>query len=289
MKYLKFLPFYILSLIPLRILFLISDFAFVLIYHLIKYRRDVVRENLKNAFPDKRRSEIIRTEKRFYKHFCDVSFEAIKCLTASKKTIKERFRVKNKDVVEDAYSRKKSIIMYTAHYGNWEWLSFLPLYVPHQTTTFYKKLSSNYFNHLMQVIRSRFGAICIESTQGYRTLIKLRKENKVTFNCIIGDQCPRRTSPKHWVNFLNQETAFLEGADRIAKKLDYIVIYPSIHKHKRGVYDLEFKVITSNPEQIKSSKIINLYAKKLEESITTSPELWLWSHKRWKLTKSNIK
>ena len=287
MKYLKFLPFYILSTIPLRILYLISDFVFVLIYYLIKYRREVVRGNLENAFPNKTRVEIIRIEKKFYKHFCDVLFEAIKCLTISKKSIKKRFQVKNIDIIEEAYLRKESVIMYTGHHGNWEWFSFLPLYLPYQITTFYQKLSSGYFNHLMLVIRSRFGVICIESAQGYRTLVKLRQEKKITLNIIIGDQSPGKTSSMHWVNFLNQETAFLVGADIISKKMDYLVIFPSIHKHRRGVYEVEYKLISSNPKQMEKSRIINLYAEKLEESIIKSPELWLWSHRRWKLTKPN--
>ena len=104
---------------------------------------------------------------------------------------------------------------------------------------------------------------------------------------IIGDQSPGKTSSMHWVNFLNQETAFLVGADIIAKKMDYLVIFPSIHKHRRGVYEVEYKLISSNPKQMEKSRIINLYAEKLEESIIKSPELWLWSHRRWKLTKPN--
>lgn len=270
-------------------MYLVSDFVFILIYYFIKYRRGVVRSNLENSFPDKTKTEIIRIEKKFYKHFCDLIFETIKALTISEKTIKKRFRIKNKEIIEQAYFRNESVIMYTGHYGNWEWLSFLALFLSHQTTTFYQKLSNSYFNDLMLVIRSRFGAICIESAQGYRALIKFREEKQLTFNCIIGDQSPSKTSSIHWVNFLNQETAFLVGAERIAKKTNYLLVYPSIKKERRGIYELEYKLISNNPKQMEKSEIINLYAQKLEESIILSPELWLWSHRRWKLTKPNKK
>lgn len=289
MKYLKFCPFYLLSLLPFRFIYFISDIAFVVIYYLIKYRRKVVNANLENAFPDKTKVEIRRIERNFYKHFCDVFLETVKCLTISKKMVNKRFRIKNLSMIDEAHQQKKSIIVYTAHHGNWEWLSFLPLFLPHQVTAFYQELSNSYFDDLMKVIRSRFGVLCVKSNQGYKTLVKFEKEKILTLNCLIGDQSPGKTASKHWVNFLNQESAFLAGTDRIAKKLKYMMIFASMQKKERGKYELEFLLLESNPEQVDSSKIIKSYANKLEDSIKKSPELWLWSHKRWKLTKPDKK
>lgn len=286
MKYIKFLPFYILSILPLGCLFVVSDFMFVIIYYIIGYRRKVVRLNLKNAFPKKTEQEIIQIEKKFYQHLCDIIFEILKGLTMSKKTIAQRFRIKNIEMIEELHTREKNIILYTAHFGNWEWLGFLSLFIPYKTqTTFYQKLSNAYFNELMLLIRSRFDCICIESKQGYKTLIKLRQEKKLSITAIIGDQCPGGDASKHWVEFLNQDTAFLVGADRIAKKLNYEVIFVAFQKIKRGSYEIEFIPIENNSQLNKSEEMINQYAQCLETAIIQSPELWLWSHRRWKLDK----
>ncbi len=282
-KYIKFFPFYVLSAIPLSTLYLLSDFSYIILYYLIRYRRKVVRTNLKNSFPDKKETEIVDIEKKFYKHFCDVAVESVKALTISNKQINKRLRIKNRELIEGLFRQKKNIILYAAHYGNWEWLSFLPLYIPYQSLTFYQKLSNDYFDELMQIIRSRHGAWCVESHQGYKTLVRLKNENIVTLAGIIGDQSPGKQSSKHWVNFLNQQTAFLVGADRIAKKLNQTVVYVSFQKLKRGVYEIAFE--SFGDEHNKSEDIIDKYAAALERSIINTPELWLWSHRRWKLTR----
>ena len=275
------------SIIPLRCLYLLSSLTYVVLYYVFGYRKTVVRPNLQNSFPDKSLTEIIEIEKRFYKHFCDVAFESVKALTISKRSISKRFHIKNLAMVEELYDQKKDVIMYTSHYGNWEWIAFLPLFLPHHVTAFYQQLSNRYFDQLMMQIRSRFGVQCIESRNGYRALIKLKQEKVLSFNCIIGDQSPRMDVAKHWVTFLNQETAFLTGADKIAKKTNQIVIFPLFRKLKRGRYELEFIVIEENAQLQESQIIIEKYAEILENTITKSPELWLWTHRRWKLTKPN--
>jgi KDO2-lipid IV(A) lauroyltransferase len=137
-------------------------------------------------------------------------------------------------------------------------------------------------------MRSRFGVTCIESRLGYKTLVATQQQqNGLTLTCLIGDQSPLRKSTKEWVTFLNQETAFLAGADRIAKKLNYAVIVPVFHKYRRGKYEIDFSLITTNAREMESEDIIKAYAKTLEEAIIKQPELWLWTHRRWKLTKAN--
>ena len=264
-------------------LYVLSDIVFFFLYYLIKYRRKVVFQNLRNSFKNKNDIELRKIEKRFYHHFCDVTFESLKSLTISKDMAMKRFRVKNPDLIQKYFEQKKNIILYAAHFGNWEWLSFLPLFFPYQVTTFYQALSNKYFDDLMKIRRERFGVMCFESDKGYRAIISFKQKNILTLNFIIGDQSPRKSSSKHWINFLNQETAFLVGADRIAKKSNQIVIFPAYTKKKRGFYEIEFKIIEEEIEKKNSNEIINKYAKLLEESITNSPELWLWSHRRWKL------
>lgn len=285
MKYLKFSPFYLISLLPLTFLYVISDFTFFLMYNVLKYRRKVVRQNLENAFPKKNLSEIIHIEKGFYKHFCDVIFEAIKTLTITKKEVINRFAVKNNDLIDQFYNEKRDIIMYGAHFSNWEWASFLPLFQSHQLTSFYQKLSNGYFDELMQQIRGRFGLICIESQKGYKTLNLLKQKNILTLNLIIGDQKPQINSSKYWTTFLNQDTAFLIGADKIAKKMNQVVVFPEYKKLKRGKYELNFILLEENSQGNKDEEIIEKYIRVLENLIIKNPELWLWSHRRWKLKK----
>lgn len=280
----KFSPFYIISTVPMGVLYLISDFLFVMAFHIVKYRRNVVQQNLQRAFPEKGVSEIQKTEKDFYKYFCDIMVESIKMLTMSKDAIKKRFRIKNLELLEQCYHDKHSIILYAAHHGNWEWMCFLPLFVPHQVITLYQPLSNGYFDELMKHVRSRFGVICVESNRGYRTLVKYKQENKLTLSGVIGDQCPSKNSAKYWTRFFNQDTAFLKGADRIIEKTKQVALFPSFKKIKRGVYELEFKTIYTPNGESNEMNLIDKYANVLEESIQQAPEMWLWSHRRWKLS-----
>ncbi len=285
MKYIKFFPFYLLSIIPLLFLYAISDLAYLVLYHIIKYRRKVVRMNLGISFPDKSVVEIIEIEKGFYKHFCDVFFEIVKILTINEGAITKRFIVKNMDMIEELYRQKKSVILYAAHHGNWEWLSFINLFSSYKGFTFYQEISNKYINDLMIIVRERFEAECIETRMGYRTLLEYKQKNILTLCGIIGDQCPSKKSSKHWAWFLNQNTAFLTGADRIANKLNQVVVFISSQKIKRGKYEIEFVLLEDKPKHKESSDIIDKYAEALEDTINKSPELWLWSHRRWKLKK----
>jgi len=283
----KFVPFYALSILPFSILYILSNLTYIILYYLIKYRRGVVNYNLKKSFPHKSEQEIKIIEKNFYRHFCDIWFESIKVLTGNKKELKKRFVIKNPELIQRYYDEKRSIILYAAHQGNWEWLSLLSLYLPHQLTSFYQPLSNGYFEELMKITRERFGMICIESNKGYRSVVGFTERSILTANILAGDQSPQGDSAKHWLQFLNQKTAFLIGADRIAKKSNQVVIFPSFRKKRRGHYELEFKVIEDKAMKNNSHKIIDKYAKLLEETIISSPELWLWSHRRWKLTMDN--
>lgn len=285
MRKIKFFPFYFLSIVPMPLLFILSDITFIVIYKWIKYRRDVVTKNLRKAFPEKRQDELIDIEKKFYHHFCDIIFESIKTLTMNKKGIHKRFQLQNTEIIHQLYQQNKSIILYAAHLGNWEWQAFFPEFLnQHQITAFYQPLSNSYFDELMKIIRGRLGVLCVPSQKGYKTLMKLKAENKLTFNLIIGDQSPSETASKYWTEFLHQKTAFLVGADIISQKSDCAVIYPQCSKVKRGVYITEFVLLESFPKKVDKFSVVEKYSKALEENILKQPDLWLWSHNRWKLS-----
>ncbi len=266
-------------------LFSLSDLGFIIVYYVLKYRRNTVRENLEHSFPDKSNIEIIALEKKFYSHFCDVFIEILKSTTISKKEVYKRVKVNNPELIQKYFDAGRSIIFYTSHQGNWEWLSLLSLFVPHQVTALYAPPSNGYFDNYMKMTRSRFGMICIEANKGYRTILQLHSKHVLTLNLIAGDQCPTQNSAKHWVKFLNQETAFLIGAERIAKKSNQVVIFPSYRKTKRGRYEIDLSLIEENPSLVNDNIIIEKYAMLLEKTIIESPHMWLWSHKRWKIKK----
>jgi KDO2-lipid IV(A) lauroyltransferase len=275
--------FYLLSLIPLPVLFILSDLSYLILFYFVGYRKKIVLNNLSNAFPQKQLKELKQIQKSFYRHFCDLIFESIKNLTISRRSIKRRLRIKNPDLIRSYYAEKKSIILYLGHYGNWEWLAALSLLVPHQMVAFYQPLSNTLFDKLIKTSRQRFGLVAVKSSQGYKALADFANQNILTFTLALGDQSPPAQSNKHWVTFLNQETAFLTGVDRIAKKMDMVVLFPHFSKISRGYYEIKFEVIQDQMKDIESYQIIDKYAKQLESAIIKNPELWLWSHRRWKL------
>ncbi|QYA26171.1 lysophospholipid acyltransferase family protein [Gramella sp. MT6] len=277
---LKFFPFYLISLLPMPILYFISDVLYIIVYKVVSYREKVVRYNLVNAFPERTGYEINIIEKKFYHHLCDIAVEAIKTLTISEKEIKKRLIIRNPELLLDFQKKHQSILMYAAHQGNWEWLVYLPIYFQIPSYTFYKPLKNGYFNELFLTIRERFGVKCIAAKKGYRTIIRQKNENLSVMNCIIGDQSPKRKQAKIWKEFMYRETAFLTGAEKIADRTGPAVVFPNFRKIKRGHYELQFHIV----EKTETSSIIDNYIKLLESSIRKSPELWLWSHKRWKLS-----
>jgi len=279
---LKFAPFYFLSLFPLFILHIFSGISAAILYGIIKYRRKVVLDNLQKTFPEKGLKELQKIEKRFYRHFCDIFIEALKTLTIRKSSIIKRYKLKNPDLVSRYFQEGKSLILYSGHYGNWEWMSSLPFHIHHQMLSFYQDQSNKYFDQLMLLIRERFGNKCVESKTGYKILSEYARNKQLTLTLIIGDQSPNKSSSKHWVPFLNRETAFLIGADRIAKKLGHTLLFPKMTKVKRGFYEFEFLEMEAYKN---SDNVIDSFAKLLEENIKEQPEMWLWSHRRWKLVK----
>jgi len=260
---------------------------YFLVYHVVGYRKKVVFNNLRNSFPSKSDDKIKQIGKDFYRHFCDIALESFKRLTIGEKAIKKRLLIKNPELIQQYINDDRSILMYTGHQGNWEWLVFLPLMFPYTSNTFYKPIKNKYFEELYKNMRERFGVNCVESDKGFRTILDNHQRKELTLNCMIGDQSPTKKSSKYWYNFLNQDTAFFVGADKIAKKTDQVVLFPFFKKLKRGYYELEFRIIDDQPQLRSNFEILEKYAQQLEQAIVSAPELWLWSHRRWKLKREN--
>ena len=281
---------WLLSLLPLKILYLFSDMLYVLVHHVIGYRKKIVRKNLTNSFPEKSLDEIKQIEKGFYHFFCDYIVETIKQFSISKEEMKRRMVISGVDEMKDRMEKenKTFCFIYLGHFCNWEWIASLPYWVPNDIlcAQIYHPLYNKAFDKLFLRIRNKFGGECIPMKETLRRIIELRRAKQKTIIGFISDQAPKWNSIHHFVDFLNQETPVFIGTEKIAKQVDALVYYGDVRRVKRGFYTCEFKPMTEKPvKEIPDWELTDAYAHLLEEMISRHPNFWLWSHNRWKRTK----
>ena len=275
------LPFYLLVLLPFPLFYLLSDFLFALGYYVIGYRKKIIRQNLLNAFPQKPQQEIIAIEKKYYAFMIDLLLETLKQLVMSPKEIERRFTFLNMEILSKYEQQNQSIIFVLGHYGNWEWCGqSFHLKKKFQQDVLYHQLSSGFFNWITHKIRVRFGVGLIPMQVSLKEMI--RRKNMLTATAFLADQTPGNRDSFHWMQFLNQDTPVFLGTEKIAKILNRPVVFVHIKKIKRGYYGAFFTIITENPTDTPDRWITEQHTKMLEKDIIATPELWLWSHRRWK-------
>jgi KDO2-lipid IV(A) lauroyltransferase len=273
---------WVLTLLPLRILFVLSDLIFVILFWVVRYRREVVWNNLKNAFPEKTDKEKKRIERRFFRHLCDYFFETIKLMHISEKEITKRVSF-NDSYLNAKIKEGKNIVIMSGHTANWEWLTAIPLQGDYHWAAPYHPLrNSPHFDKFMRDLRSRFGADPIPMKSTYKRLMEINRGGKPFVVGMIADQSPPIAKNRHWLTFMNQDTAIMEGSERIAEKTKATVVYCKMLKVKRGYYTIEIIPITDNVEEEDDLFVTKRYFELLEEHIKEQPEYWLWSHRRWK-------
>ncbi|HPE42831.1 MAG TPA: lysophospholipid acyltransferase family protein [Bacteroidales bacterium] len=272
---------------PLWFLYLFSDFLYYLAYYLIRYRRSVVRKNLTQSFTEKSRSEIKQIEKKFYHNLTDLFAEYIKMARISKDELHKRMHYENAEVLVQLADQGKSVFLATGHCGNWEWFGkAIPLKTQHNGIAIYKQLSNKVFEVLVKEIRTNHNnGTMLESRATYRGLKQLNDRHNAVF--IAADQSPGGNEQDYWTNFLNRETAFFNGLEKMAKALDYAVVFADNSRVRRGYYKVKLIPITLNPKQTSANEITEQYARLLEQAITKQPDNWLWSHRRWKHQRKN--
>ena len=273
------------SALPFRVLYVLSDFNYLLMYHVGRYRRKVVRENLEKSFPEKTEAERLQIERKFYRYLSDYMLEDLKLLHMSAEDLCQRMIYKNTEQYLELTEKYGGIIVMIPHYANYEWLIGMgsvmkPGDVPVQV---YKPLKDKYLNELFKQIRSRFGGYNIPKHSTAREIIKLKREGKNMVVGLITDQWP--SGDRYWTTFMGQETAFLNGAERIAKMMNFPVFYCKLTKTRRGYCEAEFKLMTEAPKETVEGEITDMFAHELEQTIRREPAYWFWSHKRWKFTK----
>ena len=281
---------YTISLLPLRIHYFFADVLYYMIYYIVRYRIHVVRKNLAASFPEKSSKELRHIEKEFYQWFCDYLVESIKLLTIKEDNLRKRMVFKGFGLINETIEKGQSCAVYLGHYGNWEWVTSLPLWVTPkaQCGQIYHPLENKIFDQLFMKLRQRIGAVCIPMAETLRRIYDYKKINQPVVIGYISDQVPSWLNIHHWCNFLNQDTPVLTGTERIARKVNHAVFYLDVQRIRRGYYEAEFKLIAHEPQQMKEFELTNIYFKMLEESIQRAPAYWLWSHNRWKRTREEF-
>ncbi|MFH0758875.1 MAG: lysophospholipid acyltransferase family protein [Bacteroidota bacterium] len=273
---------WILHLLPEKILFLISDFFFLLAFHVAGYRKRVVFENLSKAFPESDQARIRKLAKKFYHHLCDLILESAVSHFYSRSKAMTRITYKNPELLGNLYRQGKMVMAVTAHYGNWEYLSTLSLQSDYPVIGIYKPLKNKYFNRMVIHNRNRFGVTVTPMEKIARELIGHHREKNPVLTIFLSDQRPMFQNIQFWTKFLSQDTPLYLGTEKLARKLDAAVIFIKIRKPSRGRYDVEFELITDDPSGLSPYAITNAHVRILEDLIREAPEYWLWSHRRWK-------
>ena len=286
--YILFSFWYCISLLPLGILYLFSDFLYLLIYHVAHYRRKVVINNLTSSFPDKSEKEINEIAKQFYAWFCDYIVESIKLLSMSEKEAKKRMRFEGSELIRSSIDSGHSFSLYLGHYCNWEWITTLPITMGNivQFAQIYHPLENEVMNRLFLHLRGRFGSVSVEMEKSFRTIVSWYKEKKLNGVGYIADQVPGYQSIHCWIPFLNHpDTPVFTGGERITRITESHPFYGYITRPKRGYYVCKFIPIEVDKDSKEKYLITKGYFKLLEQNINDAPQYWLWSHNRWKRTR----
>lgn len=281
-----FFLLYLLSLLPMRLLYLLSDCLFFPLFHIVKYRRKVVEKQLDECFPEKSMQERRAIERQFYHFFCDYLVEVIKLFSISKKEMMRRMKFVGIEQVREELKDKKFCFLYLGHYCNWEYIASLSYWLPEiHCGQIYHRIYNQAFDELFLKLRGQFGGESILMKDTLRRILTLRNQEKKVMIGFIADQLPKWENMHHWTTFLNHDTSFFIGAERIAKQVDAALYYVDVERVKRGYYQVRFRLMTLHPKEFPDYELTDQYARLLEESICWQPAYWLWTHKRWKRTK----
>ena len=276
-------PFiWLLSKLPMRILYMKSDFFYFLIYYVVGYRKQVVLDNLKLAFPEKPEKELLIIRKKFFKHLMDLMMESVKAFSISEKEILKRYTYENPELVNKYAKEGKSIALVGAHQANWEWSTSLPKVLDMDIYGAYTKLNNKYFEKAVRESRQKFGINGFKTSEMVRGMQQRFSNKEQGAYILLSDQSPQPHKTYYWRAFFNIKVPVHTGAEMLAKKFDLVVINYVTKKVKRGYYKTTFQLITENPKDFENYQITDLYTELTEKNILEQPEFYLWSHKRFK-------
>jgi len=274
-------PFILLvAYMPFPLFYAFSDLFYFILYILVGYRTKVVRENLKNSFPGKTTNELKQIERKYYRYLCDLMLETLRTISMTEKDYAKRVVMRNTELMQKLFDERGSVVLVMGHYGNWEWTGpAIAINTPFQLNVIYRPLSNQYFERMIYKMRTKFGTKITPVNNVLRELVSSRHIK--TAIGIIADQTPLPETA-YWTSFLNQDTPVYEGTEKIAKKFNYPVVFINVTRKGRGYYEIKPEILSLEPGKSADGEITELHTRKLERQIQQTPELWLWSHRRWK-------
>jgi KDO2-lipid IV(A) lauroyltransferase len=275
------------SLLPLRLLYAVFDFVYLLLYYCLRYRRRVVRKNLTESFPEKSEAELREIERGFYHFLCDYFAETLRLFTMSQSEMERRMTFGGMDKVRETL-KERNVVLYLGHYCNWEWIASIPLHLNDmpdvQGGQIYHRLENEAFDRLFLRMRGRFNGVNLEMHSAIRSLVRFKQQKQRFIIGFISDQSPVWEYVNMWTDFLHHKTSFFVGAENIAKLTDAAVYYVDVRRVRRGYYHADFVLMTDQPKSYENYGLTVEYGKMLEKVIRREPQYWLWSHNRWKRT-----
>ena len=273
---------WLVSRLPFRFLYLLSDGVYQLLYHIIGYRKKVVRQNLALVFPEKSDEERLQIEKKFYKHLCDMFLEMAKTLGITNEQMSKRYVFTNIEVFQKLENDGKNIMIMMPHYASWEWVFSLNQLVNSKAYAIYQPIQNKYFDKLVRDIRSKYGTTLIKTYESRKIIADAKKASELITVGIISDQSPMLNRARHWAKFMGILVPIHVGAEEICKNTDMIPVYLKVKKTGRGYYQATFKTLAEDPKEVEDYKISEAFMKEVEAAIHEAPEYYFWTHKRWK-------
>ena len=233
--YLLYAAWFVFSLLPFCVLYVISDFLYLVTYYVVKYRRRVIRQNIESSFPEKSDVELRSIEKGFYHWFCDYLVETIKLMTMSKRQLMEHLVFTGTDVIDHYVDQGRSCGVYLGHYGQWEWITSLPYWISDKglCTQIYHPLENKRFDSLFKKVREKQGARCIAMAETLRRVVAYQQQKQPIVMGYISDQVPFWNNIHHWFDFLNHDTPVLTGTEKVMKATNQVVFYCDVSRTKR--------------------------------------------------------
>lgn len=274
-----FVMLYLISLLPQWMLNGIQQLLYLMICNMMRYRYDVVIQNLSRSFPKRSYRQIQGMTRAFYRHFSALLIETLQLLSITEKEHRKKVHLHNPEVLEHCHQQGRNIIIVMGHYGNWECLNILPRYLSFDVYAVYKPTPYACLNRLLYRIRSRFGVKLLSSNETARFMLSNRHHPGAYV--FIADQSPLARA-RCQTDFLHQSTRLFTGAEQLARSLDAVVLYASVRKRSKGQgWNVYFSLITEEPADIESYEITKTFAWYLEHDILHAPEYWLWTQKQW--------
>ncbi|MGV8947648.1 MAG: lysophospholipid acyltransferase family protein [Lutibacter sp.] len=273
---------WMISMLPFRILYGISDGIYLLVYYLIGYRKKVVFDNLKLVFPEKSDKEIIELSKKFYRHFVDVFVEMIKSFTVSKEEVYKRYKYPNLEFFDELYKDGKSVILTGPHYANWEWIMSLDSFVKYKGYAAFTRVQNPYLNNKILKSRAKFGTNLILTSKLIAEIKHNHNQHIQAMYGLLSDQSPQLSKTFYWSEFLGVKVPIHTGAEMLAKRFKMNMVYIETKKIKRGYYETTFHLITNEAEKFPDYQLTDIFIEKVENQIRTQPEYYFWTHRRFK-------